>query len=426
MYKMRTNFTHGGNVMERVQDACASIARILKERGFRKSTVEKYWRRWNSLPEYLSTKKLKTYDAKTGLNYLSDIHGITVFKELGREDKWTAGSIQHLNDYLSMGVIYPSTPPVSTVNSLRRLGKDLETFKNYQVERHMISRKTFGSYDKYIGKFLLYLEGKKVDRLYDIEKPHIVDFCRMAAKQNEGTAHNMPCTLRVFLRYLHRNGTHREDFSLYVPSFTHKRASKLPSVLTEEEKEAIIKCIDRASAIGKRDYAIILTAMRLGLRSADIRGLKFSDIHWERNTIEIVTRKTKSALTLPLPEDAGGAFIDYLKNGRPNTGSPVIFQTHTAPTAPLSAPAVSCIVKRYARKAGINTSPERRLGPHIMRNTLASALLEANVPLPEISGILGHAETRTTQNYYLRIGIKQLRQCALETPPFSWEPEEVF
>jgi integrase len=201
----------------------------------------------------------------------------------------------------------------------------------------------------------------------------------------------------------------------------------LPSVLTAEEQDTLIKSIDRAGAVGKRDYAIILTALRLGLRSGDIRTLKFSDIHWERNTIEIVTQKTKSALTLPLLEDVGSALIDYIKNARPETDSPIIFQTHTAPTAPLSAPTMSSIVKRYAGKAGINTSPGRHLGPHLMRNTLASALLEANVPLPEISGILGHAQTRTTQQYYLRMEIPQLRRCALEAPPFSWEPkEEVF
>jgi site-specific recombinase XerD len=290
----------------------------------------------------------------------------------------------------------------------------------------MISRKTLGSYDKYIGKFLLYLEGEQVAGLCEANRMHIIDFCKTAAKQNGGGAYNISCSLRVFLRYLHRIGIHREDLSLYVPSFTHQRLSKLPSILTNEEKESILKCIDRGNAMGKRDYAIILTAMRPGLRSADIRGLTFGNIHWERNPIEIVTQKTKSALTLPLLEDVGCAFIDYVKKVRPNTESPVIFQTHTAPTAPLSAPAVSGIVKKYAGKAGINTSPERRLGPHIMRNTLASALPEANVPLPEISGILGHSGTRTTQNYYLRIGIKQLQQCSLEPPLFSWEPEEVF
>jgi site-specific recombinase XerD len=412
--------------MERVRDACASIAGILKERGFKEATVEKYWRRWNDLLEYLSTKKLETYDAKTGLEYLSAIHGITVFKELDREEKWTVRAIEYLNDYLSMGVIYPGTPPVSTVNSLRRLGKYLQAFKNYQVERYQISRKTLENYDKYIGKFLLYLEGKKVAGLWDIKKTHIVDFCKTVAKQNEGTVYNMSCTLRVFLRFLQRSGIHREDFSLYVPSFTYKRSSKLPSVLTKEEKEVLIKSVDRTSAIGKRDYAIILTAMSLGLRSADIRGLTFGDIHWERNTIEIITQKTKSVLTLPLLEDVGRALIDYIQNARPNTNSLIIFQTHTAPIVPLSAPTVSCMVRKYAGKAGINTSPERRLGPHLMRNTLASALLEANVPVPEISGILGHSGTRTTQKYYLRIGIKQLKQCALEVPPFSWEPKEVF
>jgi site-specific recombinase XerD len=413
--------------MEKVRDACENIARILRERGFKEPTLGRYWRRWNGLLAYLAKKGLQSYDAKTGLKYLAEVHGITVFTGLDREDKWTVRSIQHISDYLSFGVIYPATPKISTVNSLKRLGPALESFKKRQVARSHISEHTLDEYEKHIGKFLLYLEGKGLAELGNITVRHILDFCKTIAQQSAGTAHNMACTLRVFLRHLNRTGVHREDFSSYVPSFAYNRASKLPSVLTAEEQDALIKTIDRASSVGKRDYAIILTALRLGLRSGDIRALKFGDIHWAKNVIAIVTQKTKNALTLPLLEDVGSALIDYIKNARPKTDSPFIFQTHIAPTAPLSAPGMSSIVKRYAGKAGINTSPERHLGPHLMRNTLASALLEAHVPLPEISGILGHAQTRTTQQYYLRIDIQQLRGCALEAPPFSWEPsEEVF
>ena len=144
-------------------------------------------------------------------------------------------------------------------------------------------------------------------------------------------------------------------------------------------------------------------------------------------TIEIITQKTGESLTLPLLEDVGGALVDYIKYTRPVTDSQVIFQTCVAPIKPLSAPAVSAIVKSRAGKASINTAPGRRLGPHLLRNTLASALLAEQVPLAEIAGIRAHSTTQTTQRYYLRIDTKQLRMCALDVPPLSWEqPEEVF
>jgi integrase len=173
--------------------------------------------------------------------------------------------------------------------------------------------------------------------------------------------------------------------SVKVPSFSYCRKSKLPSVLSDEEKKALISSIDRTGSVGKRDYAIILLATLLGLRSGDIRTLKFGDIHWDKNTIEIVMQKTGKPLILPLLEDVGCALIDYIKYARPITDNPIIFHTCNAPITPLSGSALSCIVKKYARKAAIDTVPARHLGPHIMRNTLASALMKENVPLPEIS-----------------------------------------
>jgi len=273
----------------------------------------------------------------------------------------------------------------------------------------------------------LYLECQNVMDLSGVTIVQLHDCCKMIAKQSDGAAHNMACAIRVFLRYLHTEGVMREDLSGEIPSFAYRRQSKLPSALDAGEMAALLSSVDRASRVGKRDYAIILLACRLGLRSGDIRALRFSDIRWERNTIEIVTQKTGKPLALPLLDDVGQAIIDYAKYARPIVNSPVIFQTCNAPIGPLSAPAVSSIVKRYAGKAAIDTAPGRHPGPRLLRNTLASALLQENVPLPEISGILTHSDTRTTQEYYLRIDINQLKRCALDPPPFSWEPtEEVF
>lgn len=87
---------------------------------------------------------------------------------------------------------------------------------------------------------------------------------------------------------------------------------------------------------------------------------------------------------------------------------------------------MTTIVKKYANKAGVDSSPGRGKGPHAMRSSLASALLSENIPLPIISEILGHSSTRTTENY-LRIDITQLRNCSLEIPVFDWNiGREVF
>ena len=162
-----------------------------------------------------------------------------------------------------------------------------------------------------------------------------------------------------------------------------------------------------------------MIAYRLGLRSIDIRSLRFSEIHWERNTIELTMKKTGKPIVLPLLEDVGQALIDYIKFGRPGSDSNVIFLRHISPIKAISAPGMTAIVKRHANRAGINSAPGHGKGPHAMRSTLASALLAENVPLPIISGILGHSRTRTTERY-LKIDIEQMRNCSLEVPAFDW------
>lgn len=269
----------------------------------------------------------------------------------------------------------------------------------------------------------MYLENH-IGKISCIDSFLIIDYCKSLVEYAESVANNASCALRVFLRYLRAVNLVAVDYSYKVPSFTYHRRSKLPSLLKNEEVEKMLSSIDRSSAVGKRDYAIVLIARRLGLRSGDIRNLEFSHIHWESNTIELITQKNRKTLILPLLADVGMAIIDYIKYARTKSESPVIFLACNAPIRQISAPGMSSIVKKVANQAGVNTIPNRSMGPHSLRSTLASTMLANNVPLPVISGILGHSQTRTTQQYYLRINKKQLQQCALDVPRFPWEPEE--
>lgn len=141
--------------------------------------------------------------------------------------------------------------------------------------------------------------------------------------------------LRQFFRFLYLNGYHTEDRSLFIPRSNALRTREhLPVFWTREDVEKVLSVIDVGNPIGKRDYAMILLAARLGLRVSDVKNLKFSDIKWEKNSMEINQYKTKEPLALPLPEDVGNAIIDYLQNGRPQSDVQNIFIRHQ--------PVVSC------------------------------------------------------------------------------------
>jgi len=131
--------------------------------------------------------------------------------------------------------------------------------------------------------------------------------------------------IRSFLRFLTMRGILQKDLSAALPKIRVPRDAKIPSVWDQELIVRLLEAVDRSSAKGKRDYAILLLACRLGLRAGDIRTLKLDQLHWEDSTIEITQSKTASPLRLPLTSEVGDALIDYLKSGRPQTTHREIF-----------------------------------------------------------------------------------------------------
>lgn len=158
----------------------------------------------------------------------------------------------------------------------------------------------------------------------------------------------------------------------------------------------------------------MLLAARLGLRSSDIGALAFSNVDWHASEIRLKQTKTGTDITLPMPEDVGWAIIDYVKNARPKSDSPVIFLRHLAPYEPiLSGSGFSNILDKYFSRAKIPIPKGKHHGIHTFRHSLASSLVANEVPMPVISEILGHTNTKST-SVYIKVDINGLRKCALE------------
>ena len=114
------------------------------------------------------------------------------------------------------------------------------------------------------------------------------------------------------------------------------RTRRVVPALTLDEEQSLLAAADRTTASGKRDYAMLLLALRLGLRSSDIIHLKREDLHWQTNTLELVQTKTGVRLVLPLLTEVGNALADYLLQGRPASPLPYVFLRGQAPYRPLS------------------------------------------------------------------------------------------
>lgn len=219
-------------------------------------------------------------------------------------------------------------------------------------------------------------------------------------------------TLRYYLRFLFANGLSESDLSYAVPKMKNPQNLKVPTLWTEDEICALLNSIDRGSPSGKRDYAIILMVVQLGMRISDVANLKLENLKWDRKEIEFSQHKTGKRIVHPMLNELGWAIIDYLRHGRPATEIPNVFITSTAPYTPLKGQSVGCIFARQKRQCGIIKKSGTTGGMHSLRHAFARNLLEQDVSLPLLSEIMGHTTVQSSAPY-LKVDIEGLRGCAL-------------
>jgi site-specific recombinase XerD len=278
---------------------------------------------------------------------------------------------------------------------------------------------TLDNYRRYLAPFKEYLDEQGIRNLSSLSSSIILHYVKELCFLTKPTVHNALCALRVFFRYLHDTSILEIDWSYIIPKDNYKKEARLPSTYSKDEVASILNAVDRGSPRGKRDYAMILVAARLGLRASDICGLKFDNLLWEQNLIVLIQAKTQKRVELPLLSDVGNAIIEYLKYGRPQSSETFIFLQACRPFTRLQEPTLHSIVHENMRRAGISdVAAVRKHGPHALRHSLAEVLLQKNTPLPIISEVLGHTNTESTMSY-LRIDIQALRQCALDVPALS-------
>jgi integrase len=188
-----------------------------------------------------------------------------------------------------------------------------------------------------------------------------------------------------------------------------RRASFLPRGISRADARALLDCCDRRRALGRRDYALLLVLLRLGLRRGEVAALTLEDIDWRAGEL-VVHGKGGREDRLPLPADVGAAIAGYLRRGRPASARRELFLQARAPYAPIAAGTVASTVRRACRRAGI---PE--VGSHRLRHTMACEMVGAGVPLVRIGQVLRHRSLQSTA-IYARVDIDRLRQLAAPWP----------
>jgi integrase len=346
----------------------------LREEGYSEPRIADYQRLWrNGIEEYMNKSSLVNYNTTIGEDYLVSIPVMSdsYMRTIRR-------NVHVLTDFLSYGKVRKRIIQYVYHELPGEIGEVAFEFIESQAKLRR-SKLTLENHQRILSYFISHLALKSVTHVY-IDK----------------------------------------NVEYVIGRNNYPKREKLPSVYNADEIKQIEEAVGQSSAVGKRDYAMLLLATRLGLRSSDIAGLTFGNLDWGQNIICLTQSKTKKVIELPLLADVGEAIINYLKYGRPVSSLQQVFLTACAPYRPVNRLIINGAVSRTIISSGVDITG-RKFGPHAMRHTLASQLLLNGTSLPVISETLGHSDTQVTMNY-LRIDINNLMRCSLEIPLVS----EVF
>ena len=293
------------------------------------------------------------------------------------------------------------------------LTPEMESFLSYWKRDRQVSLKTL-DYGRWIlTQFILFAYGRGLRSWSDFKPDLCTKFFSTKTQYSPRSLRLMSTVLRVFFRYHFSQGTMTLDWSYHLPQFRGFNNQRIPAIWPEAAVNSLLAAVDRSYPKGKRDYAILLLACRLGIRAGDIRDLRFDNLNWDDASIEFRQGKTKRKTMVPLTNEIGDAIIDYLQNGRPTSDCREIFLRSYVPFTPLSKNnKLYGIIDKYRQLAGVEL-PEQACGMHSLRHTFANRLLNAGNTLETISDLMGHASLDTT-SVYTRVDVEQLRHTALD------------
>jgi integrase/recombinase XerD len=213
---------------------------------------------------------------------------------------------------------------------------------------------------------------------------------------------------RSVLRYLHVAGVISAPLDWAVPAVAPVRGRSLPRGVAPETVAGLLASCDRRRVVGRRDYAIVLLLVRLGLRASEVAGLGLDDLDWRAGEV-LVHGKGGRRDRLPLPVDVGEALVDYLRD-RPGSEHRAVFLQMVRGAPPITRHTVGGLMRDASLRAQIE-----RVAPHQLRHTAASGMLAGGASLSEIAQVMRHSQQTTTE-IYARVDRVALRTVARPWP----------
>lgn len=388
----------------------------IRHREYRGSYYARIVSYWDKLQVWLQEQDITEFSEEVGHKYLRSIYGTHMLPHkpsMAIREGFRA--IRMLVSYQKYEEFEFRSPSVEyTFNGA--VGNLAFDYLEYcRVERGL-AQKTLDNKRIYLFEFSKYMDD--ANEWFDSLSIKAMETFFKSKGYSLSSRHNCANVLRNFLRYVFEVGKHDRDCSVYVLKDNYRKNCKLPTTYEEQEIRSMIDSVERASAIGKRDYLVLLLATEYGWRAKDITLFRLDQVDWDNNIIRLDQHKTDVPVEFPLLASVGNAIIDYLKYGRPVSNAKEVIVSHMGVNlgTPLASSTIHSIVTKYLRRANVAGWEGKKHGPHSMRHSLATNLLKKNVALPIISTVMGHQRTETT-SVYISVDYDKLKACALPMPP---------
>jgi integrase/recombinase XerD len=303
----------------------------------------------------------------------------------------------------------PIQPPAADTGTTNIVAK----FSDYLRQQRGLASGTIKNHRAYVAMFLGFRFPDGAVDLSSIEAKDFVTFVQKeAARRTPMSARNVSTVLRSFTAYLFSAGTIDRDLSGSVPTVRCWSLAGIPKALTRKQVTRVLAACNRKTPTGRRDYAVLLLLVRLGLRAGEVAALRLGAIDWTAGTLTVSGKGAKQC-KLPLPHDVGQAIAAYLRMDRPSVPSKSVFLRIPAPHRGFQGSRAVCmIVNNALARAGVES---RSKGAHQFRHTLATRMLAKGASLLDIGKVLRHEKPKTTF-LYAKVDFKALRPIAKPWP----------
>jgi integrase/recombinase XerD len=291
--------------------------------------------------------------------------------------------------------------------------QEARAFEHYLRNERALAPATCVNYVPFVRGFLTDRFGRRPVALSRLCAGDVVRFVqRQAPRLHLKRAKLLTSAMRSFLRYARYRGEVTRDLAAAVPVVANWSMPSIPRAIGADQVRRLLASIDRRTAMGRRDYAIVLLLARLGLRSGEVAFLELDDIDWDAGEVS-ARGKGDQRTVLPLPAEVGAAIAAYVRHGRPRSTSRRVFLRSKAPVRGfLSQCAIGSIIRHALQRTGIQAPTT---GAHQFRHALATQMLRRGASLTEIGEVLRHRSPQTT-TIYAKVDLQALRTLALPWP----------